>query len=79
MANNLLQDGNAPQRANVNIKLSDLTDIGCDECGSYYFRPIALIKRLSPLVSPSGTEQLVPVQIYRCDDCGHVNENLIPK
>ena len=36
-------------------------------------------KRLSALVSPSGKEQLVPIPVFRCDDCGHINDEFLPK
>jgi len=79
MASNLIQGGQQPPQANINIKLDDLTDIKCDKCECEYFRPVTLMKRLSPLVSPTGKEQVVPIQIFRCDDCGHVNELFMPK
>jgi len=40
------------QQPQINIKIEDLTDIECDECQGKYFRPVAMMKRLSPLVSP---------------------------
>ena len=79
MANELFQGGQQPPRTNINVRLDDLTDVKCDDCGGEYFRAAMLMKRLSPLVSPTGKEQIVPIQIYRCDDCGHVNEVFIPK
>ena len=67
------------QQQQVRVSLDDLTDLVCEECGSQYFRQSVLIKRLSPLVSPSGKEQFVPMPIFRCDECGHVNDALMPK
>jgi len=71
--------GGQQQPPQMKINIDDLTDVGCDECGGFYFRQITLFKRLSPLVSPTGNEQLVPVPSFRCDDCGHVNEQFTPK
>jgi len=67
------------QQARLSVNLDDMTDVKCEQCGSEYFRPAMLMKRLSPLVSPTGKEQLMPIQIFRCDDCGHVNEIFMPK
>jgi uncharacterized Zn finger protein len=66
------------QQQQIRINVNDLTDIVCDECGNRFFRQAVLIKRLSPLVSPSGEEKLVPMPIFRCDDCGHVNDQFLP-
>ena len=79
MANNLFQGAQQPPQTNINIKLDDLTSVKCDGCEGECFRPVVLIKRLSPLVSPTGKEQVIPIQIFRCDDCGHINEVFLPK
>ena len=64
---------------NINVKASDLKDIVCDNCGCKFFRHVHAFKRLSALISPSGKEQIVPIPIYRCDECGHINDEFLPK
>ena len=64
---------------NLNIKASDLKDIVCENCGCKFFRPVNAFKRLSALISPTGKEQIVPIPVYRCDECGHINEEFLPK
>ena len=70
-------DGNPPG-AQLNIKMSDLTDIVCENCESRFFRQVSAFKKLSALISPSGKEQIVPVPTFRCDDCGFINEEFRP-
>ena len=79
MSNKLFQGDQQSPQTSLNITLDDLTDVKCDECGGEYFRAVALVKRLSPLVSPAGKEQIVPLQTFRCDDCGHANDIFMPK
>ncbi len=67
------------QQQQMRVNLEDLTDLVCDECGDQYFRQVMMIKRLSPIVSPSGKEQFIPMPIFRCDACGHVNDVFIPR
>jgi len=62
----------------INIKPEDLKDIECENCGSKYFRQVTAFKRVSPLVSPTGKEQIVPVPTFRCDECGFINEEFRP-
>ena len=64
---------------NLNINPSDLTDIVCDKCGSQCFVPTFLFKKLSAVLSPNGKETIIPMQIYRCADCGHINDEFLPK
>ena len=71
--------GPGQQPPQMKVDINDLTDFVCSECESKAFRSITLFKRLSPLVSPTGKEQLVPIPSFRCDDCGHINEEFMPK
>ena len=72
-------DGQKPPSAQLNIKMSDLTDIVCENCGSKFFRQVSAFKKLSALISPTGKEQVVPVPVFRCDECGHINKGFLPK
>ena len=36
------------------------------------------LKKISALVSPTAQESIVPVQVYSCGNCGHINRKLNP-
>ena len=57
-----------------NIDLTHATNIICEECDGMGFRQTMMLKKLSPLVSPNGKEAIVPVMVFACDSCGHINE-----
>ena len=38
---------------------------------------IIFLKKISRLVSPTGQE-IIPVQVYSCGNCGHINTKLNP-
>ena len=57
----------------ININPNDATDVVC-ECGSMYYVPVFHIKRISALLSPTGQVALIPVQVFKCFDCGLVFE-----
>jgi len=61
---------------NLNIDLNNVENIKCEKsgCGNETFSRSYIIKRLSALMSPSGMETLIPLQIFKCDKCGHINE-----
>ena len=55
----------------------------CD-CGGAMFTPKMMLKKISPIVSPTGKEEVFPLNILVCDACGLVPnelnpENMIPK
>ena len=60
----------------VQVDLSDAETMKCDDCGNSVFIPAYFIKRLSPIVSPTGQEALIPIQVYSCGNCGKVPDKL---
>jgi hypothetical protein len=57
-----------------NVDLTHATTLECEECKCKAFKQTLMLKRLSPLVSPNGQEALVPVAVFCCEKCGHVNK-----
>ena len=60
-----------PQEPSIDI--SKTTEIKCEACSNDTFEQTLMLRKLSALVSPSGQETLVPVQVFDCKKCGHVN------
>jgi len=56
----------------VQVDLTKADTIKCEDCGNYLFITANVIKRISPILSPTGQEALVPVQVYSCGNCGTV-------
>ena len=65
-------------QAEVQIDLNDAETLTCDDCGNATFIACFFLKRLSPIVSPTGEEALIPVQVYSCGNCGKVPDKLMP-
>ena len=64
-------------KQNFNVDLSNVDNIKCDECDNETFVPAFIIKQVSALMSPTGKETLVPVQLFKCSKCNHVNEKFL--
>ena len=62
---------------NINVDLTNIDNMKCDECENETFVPVFIIKHLSALMSPTGQETMVPVQLFKCSKCGHINEKLL--
>jgi len=56
----------------VTVDLSKADSIVCKSCGNYSFIQSFFLKRISALMSPTGQEAIVPVQVYSCGNCGEV-------
>ena len=68
----------AQPKTQVKLDINDLTDIVCENCESKFFRQVQAFKKISALVSPTGKEQIMPVPVFRCDECGHINKEFLP-
>ena len=62
---------------NINIDLGNIDNIKCEECENETFVPAFVIKQISALMSPTGKETIVPVQLFQCAKCGHVNKKFL--
>jgi len=69
---------NMNQQQQVNINPKDLVDVVCSECGCQTFTQVFLFKKLSAVLSPNGKESMIPLQVFKCTDCGHINDEFIP-
>jgi hypothetical protein len=54
----------------IKINLGDMPWVSCG--GNYLFETVMMFKRVSPIVSPSGREEMVPVEVMLCKACGKV-------
>ena len=71
------QPGQQPQPQQVQVDLSQAETMKCEHCGNIVFIKGTVIKRLSALVSPTGQEALVPIEIYSCGNCGEVPKSML--
>ena len=37
------------------------------------------IRRISPLMSPTGQEAMIPIEVFSCGNCGKVPDKMMPK
>tara|TARA_Y100000593_G_scaffold21114_1_gene42432 strand:+ start:1332 stop:1610 length:279 start_codon:yes stop_codon:yes gene_type:complete len=70
------QPGPSPQGGNPlsSVDLTHAKTLECDECGGKGFKQTMMLKKLSALLSPTGQETIIPVGVFACEKCGHVNK-----
>lgn len=74
---NNIPSGN--QQMNVNIKPEDLRPIDCVKCGGDLFLPSFKFKKVSRLLTGSPKDQIIPIEVFVCGNCGTILNELLPK
>ena len=68
-----------PQPPQMNIDFSQTTAERCECCENETFVQVYQMRKLSALLSPTGQEAMIPIQVFACAKCGHINEGFLPK
>ena len=61
----------------INIDLSQTEEIVCDGCGHNTFQQVFYMRKISAILI--GEESIMPISVFECTRCGHVNDIFIPK
>jgi len=56
------------------IDFSKTSQIKCEACDGSTFKQTLLLRKMSALVAPGGQETIIPMQVFACEKCGHVNK-----
>jgi len=70
---------NNEQQPQMNIDFSQTTAEVCEECQNDTFTQVYKIRTLSALLSPTGEEAKIPIQVFACVKCSHINKGFLPK
>ena len=70
---------NNPQQPQMNVDFSQTTAETCESCENDTFVQVFQMRKLSALLSPTGQETMIPIQVFACDECGHINKGFLPK
>jgi len=65
-----------PMRISLDV-VKDAKVVKCN-CGGAFFTEKLMFKKLSALISPTGKEELYPMQVMVCDSCGKVPRDMNP-
>jgi len=73
-----MQPGMNPGQVRLDPKIvKDAKLILCD-CGGGIFTEKMMLKKISAIISPTGQEELFPMNVLVCEDCGKVPTELNP-
>ena len=70
---------NNEQQQQMNIDFSQTTAEVCEKCENDTFNQVYQMRKLSALLSPTGQETMIPIQVFACAKCSHINKGFQPK
>ena len=68
----MIPDGKGQMQEQIDF--SKTSEIKCEKCGNCTFKQTLLRRKMSALVSPNGQETIIPMAVFACEKCGHVNK-----
>ena len=64
-----------PKKVELDMLKADT--VQCQECGNASFIQSFFLKKISALMSPTGKEAIVPIQVFSCGNCGTVPSKML--
>lgn len=62
----------------LNISLDKTAGISCDECSNEVFQEGVMLRKASRFLTGTAQDAVIPIQVFSCAKCGHVNEEFLP-
>jgi hypothetical protein len=64
---------------NLNVNLDQTLPVLCEKCEGIYFEQALHIRKVSGLLTGTGQTSYLPIPVFACKSCGHVNTEFLPK
>ena len=62
----------------MKLDISQTTAITCDKCKGQLFEEVMIIRKASRFVTHAPQDSYVPVPVFACTKCNHVNDEFLP-
>ena len=63
---------------NMNITLDKTTPVECEKCSGQTFKDVVMLRKASRFVTGTAQDALIPIQVFACTSCNHVNDEFLP-
>ena len=67
------------EQIKLNISLDKTAEITCDECGHNVFQEGLMLRKANKFLTGTAQDALIPLPVFSCAKCGHVNEEFLPE
>ena len=67
------------EQIKLNISLDKTQEITCDKCGHTVFQEGLMLRKASKFLTGTAQDALIPLPVFSCAKCGHVNTEFLPE
>ena len=67
------------EQPGLNVDFSQTTAETCESCENDTFVQVFKMRKLSALLSPTAIPTMIPISLFACSKCGHINKEFLPK
>lgn len=67
------------QNLQMNVNLQDTAEIKCDKCEHTVFNQSFFLRSVSRFITGGPQDSVIPMAVFACAKCGHVNDMFVPK
>ena len=66
-------------QAPTNLDYSQTVAVNCEQCKGIYFEQVVHLRKASGLLTGTGKPSYIPIPVFACKACGHVNKEFLPQ
>lgn len=70
---------NLNSQPSINVNLKDSEPLVCEQCGGLYFNESLHLRKISGILVGKSQPTIIPIPVFTCIKCGHVNQEFLPK
>lgn len=67
------------EQPRLNIDLNKTQEVVCEKCGGKVFQEGLMLRKASKFLTGTMQDALIPLPVFSCSACGHVNEEFLPE
>lgn len=73
-----INDGAQSRPSPIQVNPFEHPTVVCESCGGKIFDIAFVVKKINKMAIGAPVDQMVPIQLFRCSDCGEVLKDSLP-
>ena len=67
------------QNLQPKIDINQTFPVECEKCNGMYFEEALHIRKASGILTGTGQLSYIPIPVFKCISCSHINSEFLPK